>query len=280
MQSPSTGPLRPLNELVPEQSSAATLAGAAAGDGQGTAAGPTFEEVTASIDDLQELLLETEGVEDFLQGLTALAARLISSGASCGMTVEPNGKPLTVACNNDVAAQVDELQYLLGEGPCLTALADKKVVHVGDVAKETRWPGFSKLASAYEIRSCLALPLFAGAEMVGALTLYSPHQRAFGTRETERIEHFARSASRALAVAVRLASYTALVDQLRASLATRAVIDQALGVIMAQNRCNQSEAFALLRGASQRRNVKLRQLAEEVVTNVSGQRPQPPPFGT
>jgi GAF domain-containing protein len=279
MQSPSTGPLKPLNELVPEPSGAATLAGAAA-DGQGTAAGPTFEEVTASIDDLQELLLETEGVEEFLQGLTALAARLVSSAASCGMTVEPNGKPLTVACNSDVAAQVDELQYLLGEGPCLTALADKTVVHVGDVAAETRWPGFTKLAGAYEIRSCLALPLFAGAKMIGALTLYSPHQQAFGTAETERIEHFARSASRSLAVAVRLASYSALVDQLRASLATRAVIDQALGVIMAQNRCNQAEAFAVLRGASQRRNIKLRQLAEEVVANVSGQRPQPPPFGT
>jgi AmiR/NasT family two-component response regulator len=110
--------------------------------------------------------------------------------------------------------------------------------------------------------------------------LYSPHRRAFGTEETQRLEHFARSASRALAVAVRLASYTALVDQLRASLATRAVIDQALGIIMAQNRCNQADAFGMLRGASQRRNVKLRQLAEEIVASVSGQQPQPPPFDT
>lgn len=280
MQSPTTGPLNPLNEPVPEPPGAATLTDAAAGDGAGAAAGPTLEAVTASIDNLQELLLETEGVEEFLQGLTALAARLISSAASCGMTVEPNGKPLTVACNSDVAGQVDELQYLLAEGPCLTALADKTVVRVDDIAEETRWPGFTKLACAYDIRSCLALPLFAGAKMIGALTLYSPHRQAFGTREIERIEHFTRSASRALAVAVRLASYTALVDQLRASLSTRAAIDQALGVIMAQNRCSQAEAFAVLRGASQRRNVKLRQLAEEIVANVSGQRPQPPPFGT
>jgi GAF domain-containing protein len=257
--------MSPINEPVPEQAGAD---------------GPSFDEVTASVNDLQDLLLETQGVEDFLQGLTALAARLIPGGASCGMTVEPSGKPLTVACNNDVAAQVDELQYLLGEGPCLAALADKALVHVDDIAKERRWPGFTKLAVAYEVGSCLAVPLFAGATMIGALTLYSPHRQAFGTGEIERIEHFARSASRALAVAVRLASYTALIDQLRASLATRAVIDQALGVIMAQNRCNQAEAFSVLRDASQRRNVKLRQLAEEIVANISGQQPQPPPFGT
>jgi GAF domain-containing protein len=272
--------MSPISEPVPEQSGATTLDGAAAGDGARPVGGPTAGEVTASIDDLQDLLVETQGVEEFLQGLTAVAARLIPGGASCGMTVEPGGKPLTVACNSDVAAQVDELQYLLGEGPCLTALAGKALVRVDDIAGDTRWPGFSKLALAYEIRSCVALPLFAGARMIGALTLYSPHRQAFGTGETERVEHFARSASRALAVAVRLASYTALVDQLRASLATRAVIDQALGVIMAQNRCNQAEAFAVLRGASQQRNVKLRQLAEEIVASVSGQRPQPPPFGT
>jgi GAF domain-containing protein len=260
--------MSPINESVPEPPGAATLDSAAA------------EEVTASIDDLQGLLLETQGVEEFLRGLTALAARLIPGGASCGMTVEPEGKPLTVACNNDIAAQVDELQYLLGEGPCLTALAGKARVRVDDIAEEPRWPSFTKLALTYEIRSCLSLPLSAGAKMIGALTLYSPHRKAFGTGETERIEHFARGASRALAVAVRLASYTALVDQLRASLATRAVIDQALGVIMAQNRCHQAQAFALLRGASQRRNIKLRRLAEEIVANVSGQRPQPPPFGT
>lgn len=269
MQSPSsTGPMSPINEPVPEPSGATTLDS------------PAADKTATSLNDLQDLLLETQGVEDFLKGLTALAARLVTGGASCGMTVEPSGKPLTVACNNDIAAQVDELQYLLGEGPCLAALAGKTLVRVDDIAEETRWPGFAKLAPAYEIRSCLALPLFAGAKMIGALTLYSPRRQAFGAGETERIMHFARSASRALAVAVRLASYTTLVDQLRASLATRAVIDQALGIVMAQNRCSQAEAFAMLRDASQRRNVKLRQLAEEIVAKVSGERPQPPPFGT
>ena len=57
-------------------------------------------------------------------------------------------------------------------------------------------------------------------------------------------------------------------------MASRRVIDQAIGVIMAQNRCTGDEAFEVLRRASQHRNVKLRQIAADVVTSVSG---QPPP---
>jgi len=78
-------------------------------------------------------------------------------------------------------------------------------------------------------------------------------------------------------IALRMASYAALTDQLRSSLASRTVIDQALGVIMAQQRCTQAQAFAILRAASQNTNVKLRDIAGAIVTGVSGERPQPPP---
>jgi AmiR/NasT family two-component response regulator len=78
-----------------------------------------------------------------------------------------------------------------------------------------------------------------------------------------------------LSLALRLASYAALTDQLRSSLASRTVIDQAIGVIMAQERCTQTRAFDLLRSASQNRNVKLRDIAAAIVTSVSGEPPQP-----
>ena len=73
-------------------------------------------------------------------------------------------------------------------------------------------------------------------------------------------------------------TYADLIDQLRASLASRAVIDQAVGVIMGQERCTQDKAFAALRTASQNRNVKLRDIAHEVVLSAGGEPPKPPPF--
>ena len=132
-------------------------------------------------------------------------------------------------------------------------------------------------AASHGIRSCLALPLVAEGKAIGALNLYARSAAAFGTAETLRAQNFAKNASGAVALALRLASFAALTDQLRSSLASRTVIDQALGVIMAQERCTPAYAFAILQAASQNTNVKLRDLASAIVTGVSGERPQPPP---
>jgi len=77
---------------------------------------------------------------------------------------------------------------------------------------------------------------------------------------------------------LRLASYSELTEQLRSSLTSRAVIYQALGVIMARERCPQAKAFEILRTASQNSNLKLRDIATAIVTSVSGEPPQPHPF--
>jgi GAF domain-containing protein len=229
--------------------------------------------------ELQDVLLTTQSVEQFLHEVAVLSAQLVTGGLSCGMTMGPRGRPVTVACSDPEAARVDEVQYRLDDGPCLYAMRDGHLVRIDDTADQRRWPRFEKLAASRGIRSCLALPLVTDGRPVGALNLYARSARAFGEPETRRAESFARNASGAVALALRLASYAALTDQLRASLASRSVIDQALGVIMAQERCTQARAFAILRAASQNTNVKLRDIAVAIVTGVSGERPAPlPPF--
>ena len=116
------------------------------------------------------------------------------------------------------------------------------------------------------------------ASLVGALNLYARGVAAFGPAQVRRAENLAENGSGALSLMLRLASYSELTEQLRSSLTTRTVIYQALGVIMAQERCTQTRAFELLRTASQHRNVKLRDIASAIVTKVSGEPPQPHPF--
>jgi GAF domain-containing protein len=182
-----------------------------------------------------------------------------------------------VACSDPVAARIDELQYELEEGPCLQAMRDGQAVRVDDTAEKTRWPEFEAQAASHGIRSCLALPLTADGRPVGALNLYAPSASAFGPAETQRAAEFAHNASGALALAVRLSTHAALIEQLRSSLASRTVIDQALGIIMARERCTQARAFSILRSASQNSNVKLRDIATAIVTSISGEPPSPPP---
>ena len=239
-------------------------------------------EVITDTGDLRELhgaLLGTQSVEQFLHEMAAMAARLVGGGLSCGMTMQPSGKPVTVACSDRVAAQVDEVQYELDEGPCLHAMRDGSMVRIEDTAEKARWPEFEAQAASHGIRSCLALPLNAGGKPVGALNLYSRRASAFGATEARRAENFAENASGALSRAMRLASHAALIEQLRSSLVSRTVIDQALGIIMAREHCTQARAFAILRSASQNSNVKLRDIAGAVVTSITGEPPQPaPPF--
>lgn len=230
--------------------------------------------------ELQDALLSTDSVEQFLHEMAVLGARLVGCGMSCGMTMRPGGQPVTVACSDELAARVDEMQYELDEGPCLRAMRDGQPVHIKDTAEKAQWPEFEAQAASCGIRSCLALPLNAAGKPIGAINLYAAAPSAFSEAEARRAENFAENASGALTLALRLASHAALIEQLRSSLTSRTVIDQALGIIMATERCTQSRAFSILRAASQNSNVKLRDIASSVVTSVSGEPPQPaPPFG-
>ena len=228
--------------------------------------------------ELQKALLGTQTLEQFLQELATLAARLVTDGVSCGMTMRSTGRAATVACSDPLASEIDEVQYQLDDGPCLHAMRSGDRVSIDDTATLAQWPRFEAAAQARGIRSCLALPLVADGKPVGALNLYARGTAAFGPVQVRHAEHLAENASGALSLMLRLASYSELTEQLRSSLTSRAVIYQALGVIMAQQRCTQARAFEMLRTASQNSNVKLRDLASAIVTSVSGEPPEPHAF--
>ena len=244
----------------------------------------TFEDarrsdIAASITELQNLLLSTAGMENFLQELAVLASRTVDSGLICAITMQlPKGGPVTVASSDARAAQVDEVQYELDDGPCLRSMRTGEQVSVPDIIGPDRFSGFSARAAANGIRSCLSTPLRADG-IQGAMNLYAFVPDAFEEGGARRAELFAASVSAALALAARQASAAELTDQMREALASRAAIDQALGVIMAQERCTSAQAFEVLRSASQNRNVKLRDVARQIVISVSGEPPQPGPFG-
>ncbi len=236
-------------------------------------------EARAELKELQDALLSTETVEQFLHEMALLAAGLVNGGLSCGMTMQPKGQPVTVACSDPVAARVDEAQYELDDGPCLHAMRDGHMVDIRDTSEKALWPEFEARAASEGVRSCLALPLNADGKPVGALNLYARTPSAFGAAEVRRAENFAEYASGALTLARRMASRIALIEQLRSSITSRTVIDHALGIIMAREHCTQARAFDILRSASQNSNVKLRDIAAAIVTSVTGEAPQPPhPF--
>jgi GAF domain-containing protein len=235
-------------------------------------------EVQTDLAGLQDALLRTDSVEQFLHELAVLAGRTVGAGEamSCGLALRPRGRPApATACSDPLASEADRVQYQSGDGPALHALRLARPVNIRDTATAGDWPAFCRQAASLGVRSCYAVPLISEREPVGALVLYARRPGAFGPEETARAEKFARHAAGALALSLRMASCADQNDQLRSSIVSRAVIDQALGVIMATERCPQDKAFALLRSVSQNTNVKIRDLAATIVTRVSGEPPRP-----
>ena len=175
---------------------------------------------------LQDALLHTDNMEQFLHALAVLSTRVVTDELSCGMTVRQRGRPpATAACTDPLASKADEIQYQTGDGPCPHAIRHARVVRIDDVATHGRWPRFARQALSLGIRSCLAVPLIADGEPVGALTMYARRLGAFGPAETGRAQRFAKHASGALTLALRMASCHDVNDQLRSSIVSRTVID-------------------------------------------------------
>jgi GAF domain-containing protein len=235
-------------------------------------------ELSAALGELAGLMLATPSMTDLLDELARLAAGVLTPPGSCGITLRQDHDALTIASSDAVATQLDEVQYGHGEGPCLETLRTGETVAMVDTATEHRWGSYPAHALGYGVRSSLSLPLTVNGDIRGALNLYATTTQAFGPEQRERAHIFAVQTSTALTLAHRQAQQTQLTDQLREALATRAVIDQALGILMAQQVCGPDIAFAILRSTSQNQNRKLRRVAADIVEAISGHRPEGAPF--
>lgn len=233
---------------------------------------PALDQARASIE-LQQLLLETEDLTGFLDEVAGYAAATVAPGVLCGITMQRDGLPMTAASNGPLALDLDEVQYGHHEGPCLKAMRSGGTVLVTDLATDTRFGDYQSDALAHGVVSALAVALDAGPDAGGALNLYATQAGVFTPARQEAAQVLAEEVSRALRLAVRLTDQVRLTRHLETAMASRSIIDQAIGVIMAQDRCTPTEAFEVLRRASNHRNVKLREVASTIVAGMSG----PPP---
>ncbi|MGY1711188.1 GAF and ANTAR domain-containing protein [Geodermatophilus sp. SYSU D00758] len=215
--------------------------------------------------DLLPLLASGGDLTRFLQGLVGLAVGQVPGAQACGLTLARSSRAVTVASTGPLAQQADEHQYAADDGPCLQSLRQDVVVLVEDMAEETRWGGYPRWAVDIGVRSSLSLPLVLDEVSRGALNLYSARPRAFAEEDRETAARWASHAADALAVALRIADSDDRAGNLADGLDTRTTIGQAIGLLMAQERCTTDQAFQLLKHASQRRNVKLREVAAGVV---------------
>jgi hypothetical protein len=172
------------------------------------------------------------------------------------------------------AVELDRVEHALGDGPCIRAIKEMSAVLIDDVARDQRWPAYSKALAEADVRSTLGVPLDITGESRAALNFFATRPGAFTAEVYEKAVGFAAAAHSTLHLSVRINTAQNRADDLEAALESRTAINLACGVIMAQNRCSQAEAMEILTKVSSNRNRKLRDVATDLIEQLSGDRIQ------
>ncbi len=211
----------------------------------------TFERVART-------LAGTGDVATSLNRILNLTVETLQGCEFAGIWLLEKDKISSPAATSDVPRQVDAIQAEEREGPCIDAMRDHEVFRTGNLGAEQRWPTFSSRArDEFQIRSVLAIRLFVEDDTLGALNLYSTTLDAFDDTDVALGAVFAAHAAVAMLSARRE-------EELERKVESRDVIGRAKGILIAREQISDEEAFQLLIRASQRLNLKLREVAERI----------------
>jgi GAF domain-containing protein len=239
-------------------------------DQQGFPDGDPADAYVATLERLTGLLLDDGPLETLLTQLLELTSRAISSCTAVSVTVVgDDGGYVTAASTSDDALAADAAQYELGQGPCVDSLRTGQQHHF-ELTEVERWPGFRDRALELGFGSVLSVPLMSGGVAIGALNIFAAESGLLAEDDVLLARRIAAPAAATLANARAYRQATRLAGQLETALANRSVIERAKGVLMVTQRCTEEEAFGLMRTASQQRNIKVVNIAEQVLRSAAG----------
>lgn len=220
---------------------------------------------------LSLLVVDDRAVGKTLGHIATLARDGIGPADYAAVTTMRDGRPETTVATDPVIEAIDQAQYDANNGPCLDAFRSGEVHRIDSTEDDARWPEFADAAVSRGIHSTLSFPLMARGESIGVLNLYSRRPHSFSPADEAHGLRFAQPAAVLLTNANLFWETRQLAENLEAALASRAVIEQAKGILMAQEGIDAEKAFDILRRVSQRENVKLREVAQRLVDRATGQ---------
>jgi GAF domain-containing protein len=220
---------------------------------------------TVAFAELGRTKLSEIDVDGLLQKVSGLARRSIPGAEEVSVTLVRGRDARTAAFTGELARSLDGYQYDHGGGPCLDAAASTATLSLPDMAAETRWPAFAAYAVEHGVLSSLSIGLPVHEAVTGALNVYASRPGAFDDAAVVLAQTFSGYAAVALANAHLYDATATLAQHMQAAMESRAVIEQAKGIIMGDRRCTADEAFRILSRLSQDTNRKLRDVAAALV---------------
>jgi GAF domain-containing protein len=214
---------------------------------------------------ISHILLRDRPMESVLQELTDLARTVLAEDAEASITMVTDGRATTITYTGQLALDCDERQYETGHGPCLHAASTGDMVEISDTQLDPRWTDYACWAAERGALSSLSVPLPVSDRVSGALNVYSRRAEGFDEDSRAAATEFAPFGAVVLDNMSAYQDARVMVDNLQVALESRAVIDQAKGILMERHRLTAEQAFQYLTRASSLTNTKLRLVAEHLV---------------
>lgn len=214
------------------------------------------------------MFLSEATVADALSTVTSLAKDTVVGSTGCGVSLlDRDGRRTTSAATDSLVEQLDDLQYQLDEGPCLTAWRERTVVRSGGQVDEQRWPSWIPRAHELGMRSFLSAPLVNGDSAMGAIKVYSNALEAFDDRQQDLLRRFAEQAAIFVGNVLTAQAAEHLSEQLKETLRFRDLMAMARGVVMARREVSADEAFRELITEAHRTRRLVRDVAAKIVAS-------------
>ncbi|HEY0509683.1 MAG TPA: GAF and ANTAR domain-containing protein [Blastococcus sp.] len=219
-----------------------------------------------ALEQLGRLTLREHSMETVLQRVVDLTKTVMPGRPEVSISLIAKDKPTTPVSTGQLAVDCDESQYGRGYGPCLHAATTGDLVEIADMRAEPRWRDYVRQAADRGALSSLSVPLRLDEGMSAALNIYARTSHAFDQQSRSTAGRFVPYAAVAVANMHAYQDARDLADNLQLAMESRAVIDQAKGIVMERHKLTAVQAFQLLAEASMRTNRKLRDVAEYLVT--------------
>jgi len=234
--------------------------------------GETAERRSAEDEDLRESLAGLSRLasnrlplEDLLTQVATYAVQAIPGADGAGLTLLEQDRADTIVATAPFVTEVDNIQYGMNQGPCISAARDGQTIVSGSLGGDSRWPRFGGRVARLGVHSVVSLPLITADGVVGAMNVYAHGKNVFDDRAAELGQVFAVPAAIAVQNAHVLAQTRRLANRLQSALELRGVVDRAIGILMSRSGGTEHQALERLRALSQREHRKLTEVAREIV---------------
>jgi GAF domain-containing protein len=237
------------------------------------ASGDAPRDPRAAFAELSKIMLGEQPLSATLERVAELAKQTIPGAADVSVTLLQDGQVASVAFTGPLSVQLDERQYEAGFGPCMDAAVSGGMIAIPDTSNSPSYPDFARAAARQGIRHTLSTGLPVARQTIGALNIYGTDETPFDEATRELAAAFASYAAVAVANAGVYATTATLAANLQRALDSRAVIDQAKGILMARHGLSADAAFDHLAKQSQDTQRKLRDIAADLVDEVQRRGP-------